>query len=360
MLLLVIVQLTLPGVMNTGDRVFYHDARSCALGGVMVVLEHSPNPSAMGLSKNVSISVSGALVSANEKRGLRVYDSYGNNIGISTVTNTTFTRPSPSACTFVFPLHFMRTGFQFVPVWDYTYSYHREYRDDFYQVTKIVDREFSGRTYAISPMICLVHSWLNVGVMQRFMYGRRGSREMIIFPDAPDSTTIEEYDLDGMNTQCGLLIAPNIHFRISYMYQFAYRLDAGDLLHGDSFPAQHTIGFMYQPPGRIPTRFLGEVGYETWEDAVFIYKIGVEHTLRTAYALRYGFCLYPDNTQTAVWTTVLTVGCGIRQTHFSADIGYAYGKRDYTSANYSGLEGSENLVFDESLNTFLLSFTVRL
>ncbi|MBN2621172.1 hypothetical protein JXB22_08800 [candidate division WOR-3 bacterium] len=360
MMLLMIVHLTLPGVMNQGDRVLCHDARSCALGNAMLVLEHSPNPSAMGLLEDMSVSISGAIISANEKRGLRVYDSYGNNIGISTITNTTFTNVLPCACTFVFPLQFIRTGFQFAPVRDYTYSFHREYRDDFYQVTKVVDQEYSGRTYAISPMIAVTHSWLNIGVAQRFMYGRREFREMIIFPDAPDSAVTDEHDLNGMNTRCGVLIAPDMHFRVSYMYAFAYVLECDDPLQHDSFPAQHNLGFMYQPPGRIPTRFFGEVACETYDDPVFVYKIGVEHTLQTSYALRYGFCLYPDHVQPAVWTTVLTVGCGIHQPHFSADMGYAYGKRDYTSANYNGLGETENLVFDESLNTFLLSFTVHL
>jgi hypothetical protein len=360
MILLMIVQLTLPGVIYQGDRVFYHDARSCALGGVMLVLEHSPNPAAMGLLEDVSISVSGALISVNEKRGLRVYDSYGNNIGISTITNTTFTNVSPCACTFIFPFQFIRTGFQFAPVRDYTYSFHREYRDDFFQVTKIIDQEYSGRTYAISPMIALTHSWLNVGVAQRFMYGRRAFRDIIIFPDAPDSTITGEYDLDGINTQCGVLITPNLRFRVSYMYLFSFVLECDDPLQHDSFPAQHNLGFMYQPPGRIPTRFFGEVSYETWDDPVIVYKVGVEHTLRSAYALRYGFCLYPDHVQTAVWTTELTIGFGIHQPHFSADMGYAYGKRDYTSANYNGLGEPENLAFDESFNTLLLSFTIHL
>jgi hypothetical protein len=360
MLVLLIVQLSLPGVMHQGDRTFYYDARSCGIGGVQLVLEHSSNPAAMGLIKNPTVTISGAIQYVNEKRGLRVYDSYGNNIGISTITNNSFTRATPSGCSFVFPFQFLRTGFQFSPIWDYSYSFYREFRDDFYQITKTVDQQYTGRTYALTPMIGFVHSWIQLGIAQRFMYGEKAFESFIIYPNGPDSIETSEYDCNGAATHCGLTLSPGMHFRLSYMYQLPYVIEVGtDALH-DSFPAQHSIGFMYQPPGRIPTRFFGEMVYETWEDPLWLYKVGVEHTLLSTYVLRYGFCLYPDYTENSIWTTVLTIGIGIQQSNFLVDIGYAYGKRDYSSHNYDGLGESENLAFDESINNLVLSFTVRL
>jgi len=352
--------MTLPGAVNKGDRMFYHDARSCALGGVSLVLEHSTNPAAMGLIKNPSVFVSGALFSLNEKRGLRVYDSYGNNIGVSTVTNTSSTKASPSACTFVFPFHFLRTGFQYSPLWDHNYSYYREYRDDFFQVTRIIDQQYTGQTCALSPMIGLVHSWIQVGVMQRFMYGKRSFEEVIIYPTGPDSVVTSEHDHNGPSTQCGILLSPGINVRLAYMYQFSYILENSASMVNDTFPVQHSIGFMYQPPGRIPTRFCGELIYELWAEPIYIYKIGVEHTLLSSYTLRYGFCLYPDYTQTSIWTTVLTIGFGIHGSNFMVDIAYAYGKRDYATDNYGNLGETDNLLFDESTNDLALTFTVRL
>jgi hypothetical protein len=285
-----------------------------------------------------------------------VYDSYGNNIGISTVTNTSFTHAAPSACTFVFPFKFLRTGFQFFPLWDYTYSYYREYRDDFYQVTKIIDQKYTGRTYTLAPMLGFVYSWIQVGVAQHFMYGEKTRRSSTIYPDGPDTVDMYTIDDNGTTTQCGILLSPGTHVRLSYMYQFSYILDNVN----DSFPAQHSVGFMYQPPGRIPTKFFGEVLYETWDDPIFQYRVGIEHTLRNTYILRYGFCVYPDYTEPSIWTTALTIGIGLQQSNFLVDIGYAYGKRDYSSRNYGDLGENENLSFDESINSIVLSFTVQL
>lgn len=360
MILLLLVQLTLPGIVHQGDRVFFHDARSCALGGITLVLEHSPNPATMGLIQHPSVFVSGGITFFNEKRGLRVYDSYGNNIGISTVTNTSSALASPSACSFVFPFHFLRTGVQFSPVWDYNYSFYREFRDDFYQITRILDQQFSGHTYGVSPMIGISYSWIHAGVMQRFMYGIKNFKEVINYTNGPDSVTTSECDLNGTSTQCGIMLSPGIHIRLSYMYQVSYILENNATMVNDTFPESHGIGFMYQPPGRIPTRFFGQVQYEPWDDPLFLYKVGVEHTLLNTYVLRYGFCLYPDYAQTSIWTTVLTIGFGIQHEHFLVDIGYAYGKRDYATANYSTLGDTENLLFDESMSNLALTFTARL
>ena len=87
MLLLFLFGLTLPGVSSQGDRIFYRDARSLSLGGVSIVLEIPDNPASMGMVNEKSVFVSGMLVTQNERRGLRVYDSYGNNIGITYLRN---------------------------------------------------------------------------------------------------------------------------------------------------------------------------------------------------------------------------------------------------------------------------------
>jgi len=137
----------------------------------------------------------------------------------------------------------------------------------------------------------------------------------------------------------------------------SYTIDNQNSAVHDSFPEQHALGIMYRPPVRIPTAFFTEIQYEPWDNAVLIYKVGVEHTLMGAYALRYGFCLYPDHIEPSIWTTVLTVGFGIQRSSYHMDIGYALGKRDYMSQHFGNITGTENLHFDEAVSTLMISFS---
>ncbi len=361
MLLLILVSLTLPGISSHGDRIFYHDARSLALGGVSGVLENSYNPAAMGFVDDRTVYVSGWLANQNERRGLRVYDSYGNNIGISTVANNTRTNLSFGPSSMILPFKMLRFGLQYAPVWDYNYYYHYEQRDDFYQLIRIEEQRYHGYVHAFSPLFALRYSFASVGIEYSFLRGTWSREDRVIIPQVADSVDQQEMKFEGNKVRIGVALAPGTNFRFSYMYQSGYDLDDGDF----AYPDVHSAAIMYQPPGRIPTKFLAQVDLEMWGPAtlnlldenqpIVIYKLGVEHMISGRYALRYGFCVFPDYEQPAIWTTNLTLGFGLNAGRYFFDIGYAYGKRDYLNSDFPTFDVGTNYKFDETTHTLQVS-----
>ncbi len=359
-LIICLAGLTLPGVSVEGDRIFYQDARSLSLGGVSIVLENAANPACMAFFTKKSIQLSGLLAVQNENRGLRVYDAYGNNIGIATVAKNTGAYFNPGACYFVFPLRMIHLGFQYAPVWDYNYTFRQEHRDDFYQIVRIDELAHRGYVQAISPVVAFSYLFISVGVENAFLLGNRVMEETIIIPQVADTVSREETTLDGNRVKFGISITPALNFRIAYTYQHQYEL--ADT--GYEYPQTHSFGVMYQPPGRIPTKFVAQVEAEMWEgiedNNIYIYKIGVEHMILRRYHLRYGFCIFPDYTQSAIWTTNLTLGFGLYAGSYSFDIGYCYGKRDYLAADYDmALDLVENYKFDETTHHFVISTGIQ-
>jgi len=361
MLLFFLIGLTLPGISSHGDRIFYHDARSLALGGVSIVLENPQNPATMGFVHNRRFFASGWIVMQNERRGLRVYDSFGNNIGISTVANNTKTNVSVGPGAVILPFKMLRFGFQYAPLWDYNYYYRYEQRDDFYQLIRIDEQKYQGYLHAFSPLLAFKYSFVSVGVGYSFLRGTWTEEDRVIIPQTADSINQEETEFTGNKAKFGVALAPTMNFRFSYMYQLSYELDNG----GFAYPDIHSFAVMYQPPGRIPTKFLAQVDLEMWgpailntladEQPVLVYKIGVEHTILGRYALRYGFCIFPDYEQPAIWTTNLTLGFGLNAGRYFFDVGYAYGKRDYLNSDFPTFDVGTNYEFDETTHTLLMS-----
>lgn len=356
-LLLLLISLTLPGAVNQGDRIFYFDARSLALGGVSTILENGDNPASLGFINEPLLSFSGLMVNAIEKRGLRVYDSYGNNIGIATVSNNISVHTTLGANVIVFPFKFLRLGIKYYPLWDFNYYYYYEYRDDFYQITKIVEDSYDGNIHTISPVLGLTYRFINFGIEQDFLLGKKNSESKVIIPNEADSIKQNEFYYSGKRMKLGLMIATALHLRLSYNFSNEYILESKtgeDLI----YPYSHSVGFLYQPPALVPTKFVVQVEYETWQEPIFIYKFGVEHTILTKYALRYGFSIYPDYTESAIWTTVLTFGFGLQSGRYNVDVGFSYDKRDYFSSDFSNLKAAENLNFNESTKHLLLSIII--
>ncbi|MBE0432929.1 hypothetical protein IBX73_05615 [candidate division WOR-3 bacterium] len=357
-LLVFLTGLTLPGITSQGDRFLYHDARSAAMGGVSIVLESTANPASLALFNDKAVFFSGRLAVQSERRGLRVYDSFGNNIGIATLANNTATYAGPGPCAFIFPLRFISFGLQYAPVWDHNYYYREEHRDDFYQLTSIDELSYSGYLNALAPMVSFRYRSISVGLEQDFLFGALQMTRTVIMPDA-DSVYREETELAGRKTRFGASITPSINFRLAYTYQHSYALDNG----GDEYPSTHAFGVMYQPPGRIPTRFAGQIEYEIWDELwernILIYKLGVEHMIQSKYYMRYGFCIFPDYTQAALWTTNLTAGFGLNAGRYSVDLGYAYGKRDYLAGDFPYLDFTSDYVFDETGHHLLITAGVH-
>lgn len=364
-MLLFLISLTIPGISGQGDRIFYYDARSLSLGGVSIVLEIPGNPASMGLENEKRVSVSGRFAVQNERRGLRVYDSYGNNIGVSTVTNNTAYYPGVGSSSIVFPLKTLRVGLSYAPVWNYDYYYRYEQRDDFYQIVRVDELSHRGNAYSISPMLSFKYGFVNIGVEYGFLVGKWSVEEKVIIPNITDTIETQQTDFNGNMLRVGFVLAPNLNFRFAYTYQHEYELT--DL--GFSYPTTHSLGIMYQPPGRIPTKFVGQVEVEMWGPAILgffvdakpivIYKIGIEHMLLGKYALRYGFCVFPDYMQRAIWTTNLTLGFGLNAGKFSLDLGYGYGKRDYLNSDFDSFDVGTNYKFDETTHQLLISTGFR-
>ena len=355
-LLILLISFTLPGITYQGDRIFYYDAHSLALGGLAIISEHGENPATTGLVNKILIFSSAAFISNNEKRGLRVYDSYGNNMGISTISNNSSTNFGLGASSLVIPIKYFRMGFRYLPLWDFSYAYRFEYRDDFYQITQIVEDIYSGSVYSLSPILGLTYKSFSLGFEERFIFGKKSRDYRMITPNADDSLIQSEAKFDGTTTRLGIIFKPNIHFRFAYAFNPDYVLkssETGDTLR---YSECHSFAMFYQPPGRIPTKFLCGVDYENWTEAIFVYRFGVEHTILARYALRYGFCIFPDYSEGSIWTTALTFGLGINNEDYYLDFGFAYGKRDYSSLDFAAIELDQgNLEFNESTSHFLVS-----
>lgn len=308
----------------------------------------------MALVDRIMLFVSGWVVVQNERRGLRVYDSFGNNIGISTLSNNTYANTSAGPGAVVIPWKMLRIGLQYAPIWDYNYNYYYEHRDDFYQITRIEEQSYDGYAHAISPMLSFTYKVFSIGFAGAFLTGTLRSEEKVIIPQIADTVYQEEIDFSGNKARIGLSIFPSLNFRIAYTYQHEYELDDVDFI----YPAIHSLAIMYRPPGKIPTKFMGQVDLEMWDESILLYKFGVEHMILGRYALRYGFCIFPDYEQPAIWTTNLTVGFGIISEKYLLDIGYGYGKRDYQNSDFDAFDVGNNYKFDETTNQFLISVGV--
>ena len=351
MFILLIINLTLPGISSQGDRLFYHDARSLGLGGVSIVLEHPANPATMGLIASRRVYASGWITVQNERRGLRVYDSFGNNIGIRTVTNNTSTGVSAGPSTVVVPFKMLRLGLQYAPVWDYNYYYRYEQRDDFYQLIRIDEQTHGGYAHSFTPLLGFQYRFVSVGAAYSILRGTWSGENRVIIPGMEDSIDVAETQFDGSRLRVGCAIVPSLHFRIGYTYCAAYDLADVEF----TYPDVHALAIMYQPPGRIPTKFIGQVELEMWDENILIYKVGVEHMIMGRYALRYGFCIFPDYEERAIWTTNLTVGVGATMGRYFLDIGYGYGKRDYLNSDFQTFDVGTNYKFDETTHNFLVT-----
>ncbi len=357
-LLLFVLNFTIPGVSSQGDVVFYYDARSLGLGGNTTVLENSLNPATIGLSEKIQINISGFLYEGTEKRGLRVYDSYGNNIGISTVSvcHTSFLDFGPASI--IVPIKFFRLGVKHYRMYDFNYYFNHTYRDNFYQIIKIVDNTYSGAVNTLAPLMGINYKGLSIGIENDFVYGSTNSELKTIYPTAEDSIKRDSKNLSGNGFKCGVIYAPSFYIRIAYFFENKFNVFAEN----DTFeyPVGHNIGFHYQPPYRIPTKFVLEVNYKMWNEAIYCYKFGVEHTILYNYAVRYGFCLYPDYNQPAVWMTNLTLGLGGQFKNYYFDVGFSFGKRDYANTDFGGLGIEEKYIFDETNIHYILSLGLNL
>jgi hypothetical protein len=347
---------TLPGVLTQGDPVFYYDARSLGLGGNTTVLENGLNPASICLIDKILFFTGGFIFEQMERRGLRVYDSYGNNIGISTISvaHTRTLNFNPSG--FVIPIKFFRAGARYYQIFDFNYQFYHEYRDDFYQIIKIVDNSYTGSLNIIAPLIGLTYKPLSVGLEPGFVFGKVESELRTVLSN-DDSISTEIRNLYGNGLSFGIILTPSSHLRFAYFYRGSFQVNGDDTL---KYPSFHNFGFYYQPPHRIPTKFVSEINYEFWREPLINYKFGIEHTILYDYFLRYGFSLIPDYNERAIWTTNLTLGLGVRLKNYYFDVGYAYGKRDYSNYDFGGLGIEQKLIFDETQNHFILSFGINL
>lgn len=358
MILLFILNFTLPGVSTRGDVLFYYDARSLGLGGNTTVLENNLNPASTCLNDRAQLNLGGLLFRGMEKRGLRVYDSYGNNIGISTISTNQINNLDFAPVSFIIPIKILRAGVKHYKFYDFGYYFSHTYRDYYYQVIKTVDNSYTGALNGIAPVIGLNYKFVNFGFESDIIYGSTKKELKTFYPAGEDSVKSISHNFSGNTFKFGCIFSPSVHFRLGYLYENNFEVIDGDVTL--SYPVAHNIGIYYQPPHRIPTKFVAELNYELWDDPIFCYKFGIEHTILYAYSLRYGFCLLPDYNQNAIWTTIFTLGLGANFKNYYFDFGFAFGKRDYANTDFGGLGIEEKYIFDETQNHFILSFGFKL
>jgi hypothetical protein len=357
MSILLALFLTLPGVNNLGDRIIYTDARSLSLGGISSVINSGKNPASFGFINRISGSITPSYTRTNEHRGLRVYDSYGNNIGISTIANSTGSNIGIAAGSVVIPIKSFRVGFQYSPLWAFNYYYRREYRDDFFQLFRIETHEYTGSIYSLAPALSFSYKFFIIGIKEDFIQGKKDALITVVEPYQPDSVIRQSGCYEGRATRAGIIILADRHLALAYSYLTEHTVDCEGTSIELNYPASHTIGCFYQPAARIPTRFYGEYCREVWPTAINIYKIGIEHIIVQDYSIRYGFCVFPDYAQDAVWTTILSIGGGYRTKRLHFDIAYSDNRRDYSNNDFTGLENLGNIQIDESSSIFLISLS---
>jgi hypothetical protein len=267
LVLLLLIGFSLPGVLSQGDRLYYSSARSLGIGGVSEVLEYGDNPASLSIPDNPFILLSGALLRASEKRGLRVYDSYGNNMGISTIADNASLYSGLGSSAIILPFKAFGLGFKYTPLWDFHYRYRFESRDDFYQVVRIEENDYNGSIDGLGPMAGVNLGIVRLGVEATYLVGRKNDETKIILPQAEDSIRQTFVRYHGYTSKMGVLVIPTSQFRFSYSIRFKYTMaaDEGD---GLDYPICHSFGCMYQPPSRLPTRLFLELDYEAWTDPV--------------------------------------------------------------------------------------------
>src|SRR4030042_1025476 len=189
-LLLWIISFTFPGSIYSGDRIFYYDARSMASGGASVVNANGVNP-AVFPENRFRVNFIYNPVFTSEKRGLRVYDSYGNNMGISTIDENVTSTDQYCGSLAIMPLNSFYLGCRFVPAWNFSYNYRHESRACFYQLQSIEEITNQGAIDDLEPMIGLAIGRISIGVSYIIQYGNIHYRYSLITNSGADS--IMEY-----------------------------------------------------------------------------------------------------------------------------------------------------------------------
>jgi hypothetical protein len=202
--LFLILFLSLPGVNNLGDRIYYTDGRSLSLGGISSLTSSGNNPACLCLIDRISLSITPSYARMSEHRGLRVYDSYGNNIGVSTISKITDGNIGIAAGSALIPIKGFRVGFQYSPLWTFDYYYRREYRDDFFQLFKVETHEYTGSLYSLAPALSFAYKFLSIGIREDFIQGKKDALITIVEPDLPDSVIQLNNSYEGKLTRLAL------------------------------------------------------------------------------------------------------------------------------------------------------------
>jgi hypothetical protein len=356
-----------------GEEVTWHNARMLASGG-LAGLEPGPaavfgNPALLGFVSRPALALSYGLKVSTEVRTRIVYDQFENALGEVAIADNVhgYGVPGPIAGAYRFgPL---AVGAGLAPVRDFSYSYYKEYRDDFYvkfgedrvQQTGALYNGSLGLGYRPVP-------WLSVGATGGYVFGSRRLETWAI--NGADTVHFLDYGKPaGIGFSGGLVAEPLQRLRVGADFQSGVMLNNWSTAvevpayFEGRLPWSARLGLSYRVPGSLPSVATVETKYQAWHGVDNVYsnvltvRAGVEHTMLSFARLRYGFGVEPMPFDPTIQRADIGMGLGFDAGPMKIDFGLMMTRDIIGPGNFYTTLPQSDLKIHESRNYFSVSIS---
>jgi len=358
-----------------GEEVTWHNARMLANGG-LTGLEAGPaavfgNPARLGLAARPALSLSYGVKASSEVRTRIVYDQFENALGEVAIADNVHGYGLAGPIAGLYRFGPLALGAGIGPVRDFSYSYYKEYRDDFY-VKYGEDRvQQTGSLYDGSlglgyrPV-----SWLSVGATGGYLFGSRrlevwsiNGADTVHYVETPNIAR-------GFGFSGGIVAMPLLRLGIGLDFESGTKAKSRYTVPEDttwypsaSVPWSGRVALSYSVPGSLPSKVTAEGTYEAWHsiDARFsnllTVRAGVEHTMLNFVRLRYGFGVEPMPFDPTIQRADIGLGLGFDAGPMKIDLGLMTARDIIGPENFYNVLTQTDLKIHESRNYFALTVT---
>ena len=365
-ILLVFVSFVLFGgiaeATNYGNFNFVLDASMNGVGDVWVVSTANPGY----FLQNAQVLVVGSLLMPTERRSKRVFDSFDNTVGNTTVADNTYFLAGPYTFSFRIPKNMLQIGFDFFPILAGKYSYENTERDEFYRVILTENETVDLNGFSFTPNIGFKYKWIGIGGGVRIIRGN-DVYNYEHYTDTDTTINHSNYSIKGNGYYGGLTLSPIKNLTIGFVYGTAIKISK-DTVADINYPEQYAFGIDYFFPGPLPAKIYFQLSYIPWSvltkdgvkenlDNVESFHFGVEHLLTSNILIRLGYMYSNIYANSSLTRGTYTFGLGYRAGLNELGFGFNFSGLSYKGDELNLGTGLNDLYFDET--STLLSLTYK-
>lgn len=361
-LLLTILQATVPTDWYYGRKINYTGAQSVGLSGNELFKStiYFSNPLAKNIGK-MQLAFSYDFGFLQERWTKQVFDQFDNTLGELAFAENLFTRGNLGNLSFLYPMKYMNISANLQPQYDYSYYFYREFRDDFYAKIGEEELKITGTTYNASLMVGKEFAKkFGVGAGFNYYFGSRkySYHDSIVNGLVIDAETTGSPT--GVGFTAGISAMPIDRLLIHFDYQSGTNLKKWSSDSSKKYPGSFNLAVSYLAAGEIPTKIGITAQYINWNVLQNTYRktvevgLGVEHTMLNSVALRYGFRFEPSFVPPTVHQGSLSFGWGFMIGNVHIDMGADIKRRIINDANLSVSTGDNTLKVYQNTGEILI------